>query len=147
MNAAQMIDDDTFVSCLDLWEAELHHELQRLADTPLTADNRTHLTTVVHFLFSLLPVQFDLKYRHVPDFDQFTCERQADLQALRMEQAFLYEELREIHLELQAANSETGLATITAQIRRWLRRLETYESAERQLLSDSEQRQLAGVAG
>jgi hypothetical protein len=94
------------------------------------------MLSVVNELFLLLPVQFDAKTcdEYLRDvIDEFP-NWDPQVQALWIEQAFLYEDLREIrdHLE-QAENTPEDAGRLIPEVREWLARLENHDREERRL--------------
>jgi hypothetical protein len=118
------------------WADELVHELHQLMDSEPTENTRLRMLSVVNELFSLLPVQFDAKTcdEYLRDvIDQFP-NWDPQVQALWIEQAFLYEDLREIrdHLE-QADDTPQDVDRLIPEVREWLVRMENHDHEERRL--------------
>lgn len=135
MRLSSVADADHAATCLDLWEAEIVDAIYELQRCNPDEANRDKLLALVSQLFSLLPVQFDLKARG----DAFREAAQscpgcaADVSALRLEEAFLYEGLRDILEQLRRDDSETSAAAVRPAVDAWLDRLEIYQETDRRL--------------
>lgn len=128
--------NDSDSAQIDHWATELAEELHQLMEGDPTENTRVRMLSVVNELFALLPVQFDAKtcddylrdvIHEFPNWDP-------QVQALWIEQAFLYEDLRELrnHLE-EADDTPEDAARLIPEIREWLTRLENHDREERRL--------------
>ena len=118
---------------IDRWTEELSDELRHLLDGTITDTTRLRMLSVVNQLFALLPVQFDAKtcddylrdvVHEFPNWDP-------QVQALWIEQAFLYEDLREIRTHLERADdSVASLNDLIPETRDWLDRLQKHDEEE-----------------
>jgi hypothetical protein len=124
---------DTGLIQLDFWETELLDQLKEFLGRPPTEEFRPELTEVVSQLFTLLPLQFDAKTCE-EDYLQEVLDEfpnwQAQVKTLQMEQAFLYEDLREIRDQLRDGAPLHVLFPVLAE---WIERLYKHEAEEHRL--------------
>ncbi len=127
---------DNSVAQLDHRETELVEALRHLSEMEPTETTRAQLVTAVNQLFSLLPIQFEMKA--CDDYlaevtDEFP-NWDTQVRTLRVEQALLYEDLRDIRDRLADADStQAAEAALIPVIKDWVHRLQMHEKEERRL--------------
>lgn len=118
---------------LDFWETELLDQLGELLSRSPTEEIRPQLTEIVGQLFTLLPLQFDAKTCE-EDYLQEVLDEfpnwQGQVKALQMEQAFLYEDLRDIRNRLHDNEPLHALFPVLGD---WIERLYKHEAEEHRL--------------
>ena len=117
-------------------EAGLLYEMQQLLDAPPEQEDRERLAVIVDDMFALLPLRFEFDdcegYLHevteeFPNWD-------GQVQALFMEQALLYEQLRDIRGELHQAEDSMRMRTATLHwLKVWTECLLLHQAEERRL--------------
>jgi len=124
---------DTDMIQLDFWESELLDQLRELLGRQATEDIRPQLLDAVNQLFTLLPLQFDAKATEEQYLQEVLDEFpnwHGQVNALQIEQAFLYEDLRDIRDQLR---DDAPLNGLIPAIGEWLERLHKHEAEEQRL--------------
>lgn len=117
-------------------EVELVNELQQRLDEAPSDVDQERLLEIVDELFSILPVRFEFDdcngYLHEVT-DEFP-NWEGQVQALFMEQAHLYERLRDIRNELRRIDDSERVRTAMVHwLKVWTECLLLHESEERRL--------------
>lgn len=134
----------------DQLQAELVEKFVCLVSEEPTDGLHFELVDLANQLFSLLPVQFDLKrsegYLH--DVTDKFPNWNEQVELLKIEQALLYEDLREIRDQLEAGvDSETTVVTIAPMIQDWVSRLRRHDKEERKLSQVAMNLDVGGQSG
>lgn len=121
---------------IDALESELTAEIMDLSHEPLTAAAHAQLIQALDDLFRLLPQRFDLKEAdgYLSDVVEEFPEHRRHVEQLRIEQALLYEDLREIRERLRdVSNLGAAQTWISASLHEWIARLQHHEEQEARL--------------
>lgn len=134
----------------DCLQAELVDRMEQLIDEPPSEEVLTQLVEVVNHVFSLLPVQFDQKRED--GYLQHVTERfpnwHEQVELLQVEQALLYEDLREIRNTLESgSDSEATLTSTAPQIQDWIARLRRHDQEEVRLSQVAMNLDVGGQSG
>jgi hypothetical protein len=127
---------DTSVAQRDQRQTDLVEELRQLTEDEPTETTQAQLRAAVNELFSLLPVQFEFKScdDYLGDVTDEYPNWDTQVRTLRVEQALLYEDLREIRDRLEEGDSAPSTSiTLMPLIKDWVCRLQTHETEERRL--------------
>jgi hypothetical protein len=120
---------------LDQIERELVRRLHQLVGQPDNEATRTQMAAAIQQLFGLLPLQFDKRTceDYLSDEAPASAAWASQVTALRVQQAFLYEDLRDLRQQLERGPAAAVLPTVKPLLRDWLQRLAQHEQEERRL--------------
>lgn len=120
----------------DCLQAELVDRMEQLINEPASEVTLSQLVEVVNHVFSLLPIRFDQKRQdgYLHDVTERYPNWQEQVELLQVEQALLYEDLREIRSLLEAgSDSERTLTAAAPQILDWIARMRRHDREELRL--------------
>jgi len=117
-------------------EQQLLDELQhRLGEAP-TPDTPRYLTDLLDHLFTVLPFRFDMKEKsgYLADVTKKFPNWQDQVDALRLEHALLYEDLRGLRASVDDERRYREEAPrVMQRIVSWMERLQKHDTEERRL--------------
>jgi hypothetical protein len=125
---------------LDAAEGELIQQISRLSHEPLSTASRAELMEALDELFRLLPQRFDLKEAggYLSDVVVELPEQRPHVEQLWIEQALLYEDLREIRERLRDVSDLAAAEDwVSGSLRDWLARLRQHEEQEARLSEEA----------
>lgn len=134
----------------DHLQAELIDRMEQLIQEERSEEAHTQLVDVVNHVFSLLPAQFDQKREdgYLHDVTEKFPSWHEQVELLRIEQALLYEDLREIRDTLEAgSDSAQTITSVVPLIRDWISRMRRHDREELRLSQVAMNLDVGGQSG